>query len=81
LDGDTVVTEWYRSGFEKDSGKEAYRRQDEGKRTIGGRWGILRLTTRLSYVYLTYMLRISYVIDKELIGFFFRFGGIGRNSY
>ena len=37
LDGDTVVTEWYRSGFEKDSGKEAYRRQDEGKRKIGGR--------------------------------------------
>ena len=27
----------------------------------GRRWGVLRLITRLSYVYLTYMLRISYV--------------------
>ena len=33
----------------------------------GRRWGVLRLITRLSYVYLTYMLRISYVIDSGKI--------------
>ena len=33
----------------------------------GGRWGVLRLITRLSYVYLTYMVRISYVINSGKI--------------
>ena len=57
LDDNRLVSKWYRSGKEKESGKK----QAEGRRKIRGRSGILRLTTRLSYVYLTYMLRISYV--------------------
>ena len=59
-----MISEWFRERKRKDAGK----RQEEDKRKIGGRWGILRLTTRLSYVYLTYMLRISYVIDSGKIG-------------
>ena len=57
LDDNRVVTKWFRSGNEKESGKK----QAEGRRKIRGRYGILRLITRLSYVYLTYMLRIWYV--------------------
>ena len=57
LSGNQMVSEWFRERKEKDAG----RRQEKDKRKIGGRCGILRLTTRLSYVYLTYMLRICYV--------------------
>ena len=64
LDDNRLVTTWFRSGNEKGSRKK----QAEGRRKIRGRSGILRLTTRLSYVYLTYMLRISYVIDSGKIG-------------
>ena len=55
--------EWYRSGNEVVSMKKAER----SRQKAGGIYGILRLTTRLSYVYHTYMLRISYVIDSGKI--------------
>ena len=43
------------------------KKAERSRQKAGERYGILRLTTRLSYVYLTYMLRISYVIDSGKI--------------
>ena len=64
LDGNSVVTEWYRGGNEKESGKK----QAEGRRKIWYSQVNNSVILRISYVYLTYMLRISYVIDSGKIG-------------
>ena len=57
-----VVKFWCFEGFMPPKGRWDVR--DEWNNSLcmsGGRWGVLRLITRLSYVYPTYMLRISYV--------------------
>ena len=59
-----MVTEWYRGGNEKESGKKQV--EDRGK--IGYSQVNNPIILRVSYVYLTYMLRISYVIDSGKIG-------------
>ena len=59
-----MVTEWYRGGNEKESGKK----QAEGRGKIGHSQVNNSIIIRISYVYLTYMLRISYVIDSRKIG-------------
>ena len=64
MDGNSVVTEWYRGGNEKESGKK----QAEGRRKIWYSQVNNSVILRISYVYLTYMLRISYVIDSGKIG-------------
>ena len=59
-----MVTEWYRGGNEKESRKK----QAEGRGNIGYSQVNNSIIIRISYVYLTYMLRISYVIDSGKIG-------------
>ena len=59
-----MVTKWYRGGNEKESGKK----QAEGRRKIWYSQVNNSVIIRISYVYLTYMLRISYVIDSGKIG-------------
>ena len=55
-----MVMVWYRSGNEKESRKK----HAEGRRKIGYSSDKTKCILRISYVYGTYILRISYVIDK-----------------
>ena len=66
-----MVIEWQRSGieivtrwFRKKKRKEAGRRQGEDKRKIGYSQVNNPIILRISYVYVTYILRIWYVIDS-----------------
>ena len=52
--------DWYRSGFEKESGKK----QVKGRGKIGYSQVNNSVILRISYVYVTYILRIWYVIDS-----------------
>ena len=59
-----MVMEWYRSGNEKESGKK----QVKGRGKIGYSQVNNSVILRISYVYVTYILRIWYVIDSGKIG-------------
>ena len=61
-----MVIEWFRSGFEKESGKK----QVKGRGKIGYSQVNNSVILRISYVYVTYILRIWYVINKGKTGFF-----------
>ena len=58
-----MVMEWYRGGFEKESGKK----QVKGRGKIGCSQVNNSVILRISYVYVTYILRIWYVIDSGKI--------------
>ena len=55
-----MVTKWYRSGNEKESGKKLVK----GRKKIGYSQVNNSIILRISYVYVTYILRIWYVIDS-----------------
>ena len=55
-----MVTKWYRSGNEKESRKM----QVEGRKKIGYSQVNNSIILRISYVYVTYILRILYVIES-----------------
>ena len=68
-----MVMNWYRSGNEMVSRKKAERcrqkvgeRQEKDRREIGHSQVNNPIILRISYVYVTYILRIWYVIDKEM---------------
>ena len=68
-----MVMNWYRSGNEVVSRKKAERcrqkvgeRQEKDRREIGHSQVNTPIILRISYVYVTYILRIWYVIDKEM---------------
>ena len=70
-----MVIEWQRSGiemvtrwFRERKRKEAGRRWGEDKRKIGYSQVNNSIILRISYVYVTYILRIWYVIDSGKIG-------------
>ena len=58
-----MITRWFRGRKRKEAG----RRWGEDKRKIGYSQVNNSIIIRISYVYLTYMLRISYVIDSGKI--------------
>ena len=67
LDGDTVVTEWYRNSNEMVSRKIAGKKHIEGRMEIGGSLVINPIILRVSYVYVTYILRICYVYPTYMV--------------
>ena len=60
-----MATEWYRNGNEVVSRKIAGKKHIEDRRKIGYSQVNNPIILRISYVYVTYILRIWYVIDKE----------------
>ena len=60
MDGNGVVTKWYRGGNEKESRKM----QVKGRKKVGYSQVNNPIILRISYVYVTYILRIWYVIDS-----------------
>ena len=59
-----MVTGWYRNGNEVVSRKIAGKKHIEGRMKIGGSLVINPIILRVSYVYVTYILRIWYVNEK-----------------
>ena len=59
-----MVTEWYRSDNGVVSRKIAGKKHIEDRRKIGHSQVNNPIIIRVSYVYVTYILRIWYVIDK-----------------
>ena len=59
-----MVMEWYRRGNEVVSRKIAGKKHIEGRMKIGGSLVINPIILRVSYVYVTYILRIWYVNEK-----------------
>mgnify|MGYP003446941228 FL=1 len=57
MDGDTVVTEWYRNSNEVVSRKIAGKKHIEDRRKIGYSLVNNPIILRISYVYVTYILR------------------------
>ena len=60
LNGNGVVSRWFRERKRKEIGK----RQGENKMKIGHSQVNNSVILRISYVYVTYILRIWYVIDS-----------------
>ena len=58
LDGNGVATKWFRSGFEVVTRKEAERSMtDKGRKYIRDSFDNNSIILRISYVYVTYILR------------------------
>ena len=63
-----MVMEWCRSGNEVVSRKKAERNRQKARGKIGYSQVNNSVILRISYVYVTYILRIWYVIDSGKIG-------------
>ena len=59
-----MITKWFRSGNGVVSTKIAGKKHIEDRRKIGYSQVNNSVILRISYVYVTYMLRICYVYDK-----------------
>ena len=59
-----MATEWYRNDNGLVSGKIAGKKHIEGRMKIGESLVINSIILRVSYVYVTYIIRIWYVIEK-----------------
>ena len=62
-----MAMEWQRSGFDVVTRKIAGKKHIEDRRMIGHSQVNNSVIIRISYVYVTYMLRICYVIDSGKI--------------